>query len=166
MRRPLHQRPTQCVYKCRRYRQRHPVTGRSRCETRVRPRAGQGFGVGWCACVSGSPTPWLTYAIRWQCAGSFSLARHSRRRFCLEKLPCQPLPRMRCAACFLPHSAVLPHVSSSLSAYHNAAERSNRMHLSWDEVLASHTRQSSITRRSCITCCGRLPLLFGTDICI
>ena len=46
---------------------------------------------------------------------SFSLARHSRRRFCLEKLPCQPLPRMRCAACFLPHSAVLPHICSSLS---------------------------------------------------
>ena len=117
---------------------------------------------------------WLTYAmahLRHPMAmrrqlRSFSLARHSRRRFCLEKLPCQPLPRMRCAACFLPHLAVLPHVSSSLSAYHNAAERSNRMHLSWDEVLASHTRQSSITRRSCITCCGRLPLLFGTDICI
>ena len=71
---------------------------------------------------------WLTYAmahLRHPMAmrrqlRSFSLARHSRRRFCLEKLPCQPLPRMRCAACFLPHSAVLPHVSSSLSAYHNA----------------------------------------------
>ena len=42
---------------------------------------------------------------------------HSRRRFYLEQLSC-PGPRMRCAAC-LPHSAVLPHVYSSLrSSYH------------------------------------------------